>query len=122
MRGDPTRARTAVRHNSDHLGYLTTVGYPDRDISTHAEGSPYFEAVVSDLKERHVALLQRFKAHWLVHCGETYDTTDTGGELSAAQLMALAAFALRHKDAPPPVLVEALNTHIETMLPGERPA
>ena len=92
-RGDPTRTRTAVRHNGHHLGYLTIVGYPDRDISTYTEGSPYFEAVVSDLKERHVALLLRFKAHWLVHCGETYDTTAAGGELTAAQLTVLATFA-----------------------------
>ncbi len=27
---------------------------------------PYFEFVVSDLNEKHVALFQRFKQHWLL--------------------------------------------------------
>jgi hypothetical protein len=121
-RGDPKRTRTAVRHKSDHLGYLTTVGYPDRDITMFPEGSPYSEAVVSDLKDRHVALLQRFKAHWLVHCGPAYDTTAAAGDLTAAQLVALAVFALLHKDDPPPTLVAALKARVEQMLPSGRPA
>ena len=114
--GDPKRARTAVRHNGNHIGYLTTVGYPDRDLTMFPEGSPYSEVVVSDLKDRHVALLQRFKAHWLVHCGSTYDTTDAAGELTPAQVAALAVFALEHRGHAEPVLVEALKAHVEAML------
>ena len=38
--------------------------------------------VISDEREGHVALLQRFKAHWLVQCGKDYGTTEY---LNAAQ-------------------------------------
>ena len=115
-RGDPKRTRTAVRDSSGHIGYLTTVGYPDRDIAAFPEGSPYSEAVVSDLGEQHVALLQQFKAHWLIHCGNSYATTDAGGALTDRQLAALAAFALHHANDTPAVLVAALAAHVEQML------
>ena len=122
--GDPKRARSSVRHCGRHIGYVSVATYPDRDLICFSAGSPYSEVVVSDLTEMHVALFQEFKKHWLVHCGPTYDTTNASGRLNGTQVMALAVFALRHKDDPPPALVDALKTHVEGMLeqrarPGE---
>jgi hypothetical protein len=114
--GDPKRVRSSVRHRGRHIGYVTVATYPDRDLICFSAGSPYSEVVVSDLTEKHVALFQEFKEHWLVHCGPTYDTTNASGRLTGAQVMALAAFALLHRDQPAPVLVEALKTHVEVML------
>jgi hypothetical protein len=100
MRGEPKRVRVAVRSGRAHVGYVTTTGYPDRDITAFSEGSPYFEVAVCDLSEKHVALFQRFKAHWLIHCGPTYATVEGDGELTARQVQALAAFALVRRDHP----------------------
>jgi len=77
-----------------HLGYVTTVDYPTRDITALNEGSPYREIVVSDSRERHIALLQRYKKHWLVQCGRWYETADRGGDLDADQAIKLAAWVL----------------------------
>ncbi len=122
-RGDPKRVRTVVRHQGEHIGYVTTVGYPDRDIAAFAGGTPYFEVTVSDLHERHVALLQRFKAHWLIHCGTSYGTIDTGRELTEAQITELAVFGLQHRGHTGAALVAALRTLMERQLepPGETP-
>jgi hypothetical protein len=120
---EPKRTRVSVRHKADHVGYLTTVSYPNRDLTAFPEGSPLYEAVVSNLSEQHVALFQRFKQHWLIHCGSVYRTTEVGGELSDGQMLELAAFALLHQDKPAPVLATALKAEVEEMLtPDERPA
>ena len=115
-RGDPRRVRVAVRHKGDHVGYVTVTSYPDRDITAFSEGSPYFEVAVSDLAERHVALFQQFREHWLIHCGTDYGTTDAGGDLSESQIMRLAAFAIRFRDQPAAVLIDALKAHVERLL------
>ncbi|QJW96280.1 hypothetical protein [Frigoriglobus tundricola] len=114
--GDPKRVRTSVRSWGRHIGYVTVVTYPDRDLTLHPEGSPYSEVVVSGLDEKHVALLQEFKEHWLVHCGPTYDTTTAAGRLTAKQVTALAAYALLHRHDAAPVLIEAIKAHVENML------
>ncbi|AMV22865.1 hypothetical protein VT84_00535 [Gemmata sp. SH-PL17] len=114
--GDPVRVRTAVHDRGTHVGYLTTVGYPDRDITAFSGGTPYFEIAVSDLQEKHITLLQRFRQHWLVHCGTSYDTADVAGELKARDTIKLAVFALRYRDQEPRVLVAALKSHIERIL------
>ena len=114
--GDPKRARSSVRHRGRHIGYVSVATYPDRDLICFSAGSPYSEVVVSDLTEKHVTLFQEFKEHWLVHCGPTYDTTNASGRLNGTQVMALAVFALRHKDDPPPALVDALKAHVERLL------
>lgn len=116
MRGEPKRVRVAVRHGRAHVGYVTTTSYPDRDTAAFAEGSPYFEVAVCDLGEKHVALFQRYREHWLIHCGPAYDTTDTSGDLSARQITALALFALEHADDAPAVRVAALKAHVEALL------
>lgn len=72
----PKRIRRSIHSHGRHLGYVTLVAYPGRDITTDTEGSPYREVVISDEREGHVALLQRFKAHWLVQCGRDYGTTE----------------------------------------------
>ena len=61
---EPKWVRVSMRRDGNHLGSVTTVSYPNRDLTAFPEGSPYFEIVVADLGERHVALLQRFKEHW----------------------------------------------------------
>jgi hypothetical protein len=114
--GDPKRVRVAVRHGGMHLGYVTTTTYPDRDITAFTEGSPYSEVAVSDLAEEHVALLQRFKHHWLIHCGTSYATTEIGGALTDAQIAELAAYALRNKDHAGAALAAALRALAERML------
>ncbi|MCI0701474.1 MAG: hypothetical protein L0241_10370 [Planctomycetia bacterium] len=102
---EPIRTRSSVRQNANHLGYLTTVSYPHRDLTAFPEGSPYSEVVVSDLNEKHVALFQRFKQHWLIHCGNYYRTTESAGELRNEQVLELAVFALSHQDKPALALV-----------------
>lgn len=116
MRGDPVRTRESVYDRGAPAGYLTTVGYPDRDLSAFAEGTPHFEIVVADLHERHVALAQRFKAHWLVRCGRAYAATEVGGELAPDRVRELAALALALRGAPPAARAERLKEHIETAL------
>jgi hypothetical protein len=119
---EPIRTRNSVRQNANHLGYLTTVSYPHRDLTAFPEGSPYFEVVVSDLNEKHVALFQRFKQHWLIHCGSYFRTTEASGELQDEQILELAIFALHHQNKPAVALVAALKAEIEEMLaPDERP-
>src|SRR5262245_37935687 len=113
---EPKWVRASVRHDSNHLGSVTTVSYPNRDLTAFPEGSPYFEIVVADLAERHVALLQRFKQHWLIHCGDIYVTTRFGGELTSNQIATLAVFALLHRTDLPAVLSAALESYIEEML------
>jgi hypothetical protein len=113
---DPKRVRSAVLHKGDHIGYVTVITYPGRDLTAFSEGSPYSEFAVSDLAEKHVVLLQRFKEHWLIHCGTTYGTTDGAGELTGTQVMQLAVLVLRHRDHTGPVLVAALKSHVEKML------
>ena len=115
---EPKRTRTAVRYKSDHVGYVTTVGYPGRDLTAFSEGSPYSEVVISDLNDRHVALLQRYKEHWLVQCGAHYRTTDRPGELSDRQVMRLAVFALLQAGEPAGALVDALKARLDGMLAG----
>ena len=114
--GDPKRVRTAVRARGEHIGYVTVVAYPDRDLLHFAAGSPYAEIVVSDLNDRHVALLQEFKEHWLVHCGAAYETTSGCGRLRGARVTALAVFALRNRDRPAPVLSKLLKAHVDRAL------
>jgi hypothetical protein len=114
--GDPKRVRTAVRDRGEHVGYVTIVSYPDRDLTFFPEGTPYAEVVVSDLADRHVALFQRFKEHWLVHCGTNYATTDAAGDLTDRAVWSLATFALRHRARPNPVLAGALKKQIERSL------
>jgi hypothetical protein len=120
---EPKWVRASVRHDGNHLGSVTTVGYPNRDLTAFPEGSPYFEIVVADLTERHVALLQRFKQHWLIHCGDTYATTRVGGELNDNQIAALAVFGLVRQNEPPAALSAALEAQVESMLtpPTEQP-
>ena len=92
---DPIRVRRSVhRPDGGHLGYVTTIDYPNRDITALAEGSPYREIVIADPRERHIALLQRYKAHWLVQCGRCYETADRGGDLDADQALKLADWVL----------------------------
>jgi hypothetical protein len=118
-RGDPVRVRAAVLDDRGaHAGYVTTVGYPDRDISAVAEGTPFFEIAVADLSEAHVALVQRFRRHWLVRCGPAYEPTDTGGELTAAQVRDVAALALSLRAVPPAARAARLCAHLATLLPA----
>ncbi len=114
--GDPKRVRWAVRPDGRHIGYVTVTAYPDRDLLLSAAGSPYSEVVVSDLGERHVALFQQFKEHWLIHCGPTYTITAAAGELGAKHVEPLAAFALRHRGDSNPVLAAALKVQLERLL------
>jgi hypothetical protein len=117
-RGDPKRTRTSVVDGGRHVGYATVVEYPDRDLSAFPEGMPYYELAVSDLAERHVALLQRFKQHWLIHCGSDYDTADASGALTAKQVGRLAALALRLAADTAEVRLAALKREVEKMLGG----
>jgi hypothetical protein len=92
---EPKRIRRSVHWKDRHLGYVTLVAYPNRDITAFTEGSPYREVVISDEREGHIALLQRFKAHWLIQCGECYGTTEQAREMTEELAMKLAMFALR---------------------------
>lgn len=119
-KGDPIRERRAVYHRRAHLGYVTTIRYPDRDLTLFSEGSPYREIVIADYSERHVALLQQYKEHWLIQCGGCYTTTDRCGELSGSHAKQLAAFALAQGAQPDNHLVELLKERIDGLLPRTR--
>ncbi len=95
---EPKRIRLSVHRNERHLGYVTLVAYPNRDTTSHTEGSPYREVVIADERELHVALLQRFKAHWLVQCGKHYETTNRVREMTESLAVQLAHFALDRAD------------------------
>jgi hypothetical protein len=112
---NPKRVRRSINVQDRHLGYVTLVSYPNRDITVMSEGSPYWEIVISDAQERHVALLQRFKEHWLVQCGENYGTTGRGGILSEAQALQLAQFTLERLDVGDR-LVEAVRIKVDSIL------
>jgi hypothetical protein len=115
-RGDPVRVRAAVHDRGAHVGSVTTVGYPDRDLTAFPEGQPWSEVVVSDLAGAHVALFQRFRQHWLVHCGPAYDTADAAGPLDAARTLELAVLALRLRADPPAARSAELAAHLEAVL------
>ena len=119
-RGDPVRVRVAVHDGGTHVGYLTTVGYPDRDISAFSGGVPRFDFVVSDLHDEHVALLQRYRQHWLIYCGKQYDTTDVGGDLNTEHMLELTQLALRHRNDSVVVRLATLKAYIEGVLRGTR--
>jgi hypothetical protein len=95
---EPTRVRRSVHFKKRHLGYVTAIDYPNRDLTAFTEGSPYREIVIADPQEQHVALLQCYKEHWLIQCGDCYGTTDRSGELSEEQALHLAAFTLLQSD------------------------
>jgi hypothetical protein len=116
--GDSRRIRRSVHRANDHLGYVTTISYPDRDLTAFSEGSPYREVVIADPAEEHVSLLQRYKEHWLIQCGGCYGTTDRPEELDDAQAMQLALFALAHANDPGPVLVGLLKEWLDALLAG----
>ncbi|HEY1186502.1 MAG TPA: hypothetical protein VGE74_02545 [Gemmata sp.] len=119
-RGDPVRVRVPVHDGGAHVGYLTTVGYPDRDISAFSGGTPRFDIVVSGLREEHLALLQQYRQHWLIYCGTHYDTTDVAGDLNSEHLLDLTILALRSANDSEPVRVAALKAHVEGVLRGTR--
>jgi len=104
---EPKRVRRSIHERGRHLGYVTLVAYPGRDITIHTEGSPYREVVISDDREGHVALLQRFKAHWLVQCGRDYGTSSQVVEMTELLAIRVATFALQLR-VPGPELVEHL--------------
>ena len=112
---DPKRVRRSVQHRDQHLGYVTTITYPGRDLTAFPEGSPYSEVVIADPTERHVALLQRFKEHWLIQCGECYGTTAVADELDDEQVMRIAQAILR-VELHGPALVDALRERLEAAL------
>ena len=93
-RAEPKRVRVSVHDGNRHLGYVTVVNYPGRDLTAFAEGSPYHELVITGPDGRHVALLQRFKEHWLIQCGPHYDTADGAADVDDARAVRLARFAL----------------------------
>lgn len=115
---DPKREHCSVRDGDQHIGYLTIISYPNRDVTAFPEGTPYFEVVIAGLGNRHVALLQRFKEHWLVHCGTIYETTTCGGELTEPQIESLARFALRSTVEAPSARAIQLRERIEMELNG----
>ena len=117
---DPKRTRAALRIRGTHLGYIATVGYPNRDLTAFPEGSPYFEVVVADLGDRHVALFQRYKAHWLIHCGSRYAIADAGIDLTPDQIESLALFALEHQHEGPEWLLASLNSRMLELAGAER--
>jgi hypothetical protein len=104
-----------VQFKRRQIGYVTTIAYPNRDITALTAGSPFSEIVIADLRERHVSLLQRYKEHWLIQCGESYGTTDRGGELSKEKARFLAAFALLQSETGP-ALVERVKQGMEELL------
>ena len=112
---NPKRVRRSINVGDRHLGYVTLVSYPNRDVTALSEGSPYREIVVSDPRERHVALLQRFKEHWLVQCGEQYDTTERGGILNETQALRLALFTLEQTWTGE-LLVKAVASELDRIL------
>ena len=115
-RGESKRNRLSVFHRGQHIGYATIISYSDRDLTAFSEGSPYREVVIAELGERHVALLQRYKEHWLIQCGPHYRTSDRPGELSADKVQQLARFALLQAGDPEPVLAGLLKARVDGML------
>jgi hypothetical protein len=113
---EPERTRVAVRHWGRHIGYVTIVDYAGRDFELFPEGSPYFEVAVSDLNEKHVALFQRFKQHWLIHCGNNYDTADGNGALTPRQITRLATLALQNATENGEALLARLKREVERVL------
>jgi hypothetical protein len=111
------RVRRSVQHRARHLGYVTTVAYPNRDLTALTEGSPYSEVVVADPHEGHVALLQRYKAHWLIQCGDHYDITARGGELTDGQILRLAQAVLLLNRLADRDRVEGLKKLLDGLLP-----
>jgi hypothetical protein len=114
---DPRRVRRTVYDGATHLGFVTTVRYPGRDLEFFPAGTPYGEVVVADPDEQHIALLQRFKQHWLIRCGPAYGTTDRGGDLTDEQAEQLARFAFSQTGSPA-ALADALAIHLDRLLPG----
>jgi hypothetical protein len=112
-RGEPIRVRRAVLHRGQHIGYVTEVSYPHRDLTAFSQGTPYREVVIAGLGEQHVALIQRYKEHWLIQCGACYVTTDGSGELSSAAVMRLARIVLAHTGHPPALQAEQIRKRIE---------
>ena len=112
---EPKRSRRSVHFQDRHLGYVTLIAYPNRDLTAFSEGSPYREIVIADAREGHVALLQRYKEHWLIQCGECYGTTDRSEPLSEDAAMVLAAFALRQFETGE-FLVAAIKTFVERVM------
>ena len=110
---DPKRVRRSIHANGQHLGYVTLVAYPGRDITLYTEGSPYREVVIADEREGHVALLQRFKAHWLVQCGRAYGTSARVPEMTETLAIRLATFALQRGERGEE-LVEALIRELDS--------
>ena len=117
---DPKRNRTAVRRNGVPLGYITITSYPNRDLTAFPEGSPYFEVAVANVGERHVALFQRFKRHWLIHCGSRYEAVDVRIGLAADQIEALALFALEHESDGPEWLLASLKSRLLALIGADR--
>ena len=120
---EPRRVRRPVCRGRDHVGYVTAVSYPHRDVTAFAEGTPFAELVVADLAEEHVALLQRFKAHWLIQCGPHYATAVAAGDLPDAAVQRLALLALASGRRATPELAEELAARVEQVLapPPARP-
>jgi len=114
---EPRRIRRSVNSTDRHLGYVTLVAYPNRDVTAFTEGSPYREVVIADSREMHVALLQRFKEHWLIQCGEAYGTTDRACDMTEPLAMQLAEFALT-REARGEALVEALREQLDVVMAG----
>jgi hypothetical protein len=117
---EPKRTRRSVHRGTIHLGYVTVVSYPDRDLMFLPEGTPFSEVVIADTAENHVALLQRFKAHWLIQCGEHYGTADVAGELSESQIMDLALDVLSDAERGEE-LVDALEAQLKRFVTPRKP-
>lgn len=115
-RTDPVRVRRAVYRGRTHLGYVTTFHYPDRDLDLLPEGTPGGEVVIADQGEGHLALLQRFKRHWLVRCGSVYETTRRAGDLTTAKVERLARFALSEPGGKG--LAGAIAAELDRLLSG----
>lgn len=111
---EPKRIRRSIHANGRHLGYVTLVAYPGRDVTAFTEGSPYREVVISDEREGHVALLQRFKAHWLVQCGREYGTASRAVDMTEALANGLATLALQSGERGEP-LVQRLTRALDNL-------
>jgi hypothetical protein len=114
---EPKRVRRSVHAGLHHLGYVTLVAYPNRDVTAFTEGSPYREVVISDEREGHVALLQRFKAHWLVQCGRNYGTTGKVIDMTEPLAIQLALFALhsgQHGEPLVELIAKAMDAAVAT--------
>lgn len=116
---EPKRVRRSVHRGTVHLGYVTVISYPDRDLMFLPEGTPFSEIVIANTAEMHVALLQRFKAHWLIQCGTHYGTADVAGDLSESQIMDVALDVLSGVQRGEK-LVNALEAELETLFSASR--